>query len=124
VSSVKDQPSCSCTDDGVLLDHKKATLHECLKQLQSAFKIDVQGDLNKYLGIKIDRHTSHLLQPQLIDIILVSLKMFDENRKIIKNTQTKDLLPMQNIKIEADPQWNVLQSTMKISNCDWQAELH
>jgi hypothetical protein len=68
------------TDDNVFLDHNKTILQERLNQLQSAFKIDLQGDLNKHLGIMIDRHansTIHPSQPQLIDSILVNLKFLD-----------------------------------------------
>jgi hypothetical protein len=73
----------------VLLDHNKVTLQECLNQLQPAFEINIQGDMNKYLGIKIDRHTNgtiHLSQLQLIDTTLIDLKLLDENINILNNT--------------------------------------
>jgi hypothetical protein len=69
------------TDKSVSLDQNKEMLEEHLNQLQLAFEIDVQGDLNKYLGIKIDRHnngTINLLHPHLIDSILVNLKLLDK----------------------------------------------
>jgi hypothetical protein len=62
----------------VLVDHKKATLQGHHYQLQTAFEIKVQGEINQYLGIKFDRHTNSNIyqsQPQLIDIILVDMKL-------------------------------------------------
>jgi hypothetical protein len=72
------------------MNPNKTSLSQHLQELQVVFKIEVQGDLTKYLGIKIDKHsneTIHLLQPQLIDSILVDLKMLDNNGKAV-NTHT------------------------------------
>jgi Reverse transcriptase (RNA-dependent DNA polymerase) len=94
------------TDDGVLMNPNKTSLSQHLQELQVAFEIEVQRDLTKYLGIKIDKHsngTIHLLQPQLIDSILVDLKLLDNNEKAVNNTHSRDLPSMLTRKIQSDP---------------------
>jgi hypothetical protein len=66
------------------MDYNKSIPTKHLNQLQSAFEIDLQGDLNKYLGIKVGRHADgsiHLSQLQLIDRILVDLKFLRKDEK-------------------------------------------
>jgi hypothetical protein len=93
-------------DNGVLMNPNKTSLNQHLQELQVAFENEVQGDLIEYFGIKIDKHsngTIHLLQPQLIDIILVDLKLLDSDGKAVNNTHTKDLPSMLTRKIQSDP---------------------
>jgi hypothetical protein len=77
-----------------------------LSQLQQAFEIELQDDLNEYLGIKTDSYANvnvHVSQPQIIDSILVDLKLLNENGNVLNNTQTKYVPSMSTRKIRADP---------------------
>jgi hypothetical protein len=92
-------------DDGVLMNPNKTSLSQHLQELQVAFEIEIQGDLTEYIGIKMDKHsneTIHLLQPQLIDSILVHLNLLDNNGKAINNTHRIDLPLMLTRKIQSD----------------------
>jgi Reverse transcriptase (RNA-dependent DNA polymerase) len=46
------------TDDGIIMEPATKTTNARIKELQSAFKIEVQSTLNDYLGIKITIHDS------------------------------------------------------------------
>jgi hypothetical protein len=87
------------------MNPNKTSLSQHLQELQVAFEIEIQGDLTEYIGIKMDKHsneTIHLLQPQLIDSILVHLNLLDNNGKAINNTHRIDLPLMLTRKIQSD----------------------
>jgi hypothetical protein len=77
------------TDDTILLGPDKDEIDLLVKRLSRSFKIEDQGDVSDYLGIKIDRKpvgTLEWTQPTLIQSILKHLKLDGEN---IKGRQNK-----------------------------------
>jgi hypothetical protein len=72
-----------CTDNSVLAGPDKAKTNQIIKEMQKAkLNITVEGDLEDFLGINIDRRkdgTTNLTQPHLIDQILKDLHLEDEN---------------------------------------------
>jgi hypothetical protein len=45
-----------------LMVRNKTTLQKHLNQLQITFEIEVQGNLDKYIWIKFDKHTDGTIQ--------------------------------------------------------------
>jgi hypothetical protein len=77
------------TDDTILLGPDKDEIYFLVKRLGKIFKIEDQGDLSDYLGIKIERTPDGTLewtQPTLIQSILKDLKLDGEE---IKGRQSK-----------------------------------
>ena len=91
------------TDDGILFDPSMSTINERIKDLQSLFDLEVQGNIQDYLGIRIDRKSDgsiHMTQPHLIDSVLEDLNLLaHENRS---STSIRDLPSMPTRKILAD----------------------
>ena len=72
------------TDDTVLLGPNKEEIDNLVKTLSKMFKIEDQGKLSDYLGIKIERKqdgTMEWTQPTLIHSILRDLKLEGEGLK-------------------------------------------
>jgi hypothetical protein len=72
----------------------------------------VHGNLDEYLGIKINKDNAgniHMSQSKLIDSILVNLKLLDENGKLPNNTHTKILPSMFARKIGANPNGSLFE---------------
>ena len=65
------------TDDSILAGPDKAEIEEIIEDIKKAdLDITVEGDLQDFLGINIDRKedgTIHMTQPHLIDQILKDL---------------------------------------------------
>jgi hypothetical protein len=77
------------TDDTILLGPDKDEIDLIVKRLGKTFKIEVQGNLSDYLGIKIERKPDGILkwtQPTLTQSILKDLKLDGEE---IKGKQNK-----------------------------------
>jgi hypothetical protein len=77
------------TDDSILLGPDKDEIDLLVKRLGKSFKIEDQGDLSDYLGIKIERKPDGTLewtQPTLTQSILKDLKLDGEE---IKGRQNK-----------------------------------
>jgi hypothetical protein len=77
------------TDDTILLGPDKDEIDLLVKRLSKSFKIEDQGDLSDYLGIKIERKPDGTLewtQPTLTQSILKDLKLDGEE---IKGRQNK-----------------------------------
>jgi hypothetical protein len=77
------------TDDTILLGPDKQEIDTLVKRLGKTFKIEDQGDLSDYLGIKIERKpdgTIEWTQPTLTQSILKDLKLDGEE---IKGRQNK-----------------------------------
>ncbi len=77
------------TDDTILLGPDKDEIDLLVRRLSRSFKIEDQGDLSDYLGIKIERKPDGTLewtQPTLIQSILKDLKLDGED---IKGRQNK-----------------------------------
>jgi hypothetical protein len=91
------------TDDGILFDPLECNIQIRIKDIQVRFEIDIQGNLQDYLGIHINYHndgTITMTQPHLIDSILSDLNLTDNHEN--KST-SKTLPPMPTHKILADP---------------------
>jgi hypothetical protein len=72
------------TDDTILLCPNKEEIDDLVKKLAETFKIEDQGKLSDYLGIKIERKEDGTLewtQPMLIHLILKHLKLDGERFK-------------------------------------------
>jgi hypothetical protein len=77
------------TDDTILLGPNQQEIDTLVKKLGKTFKIEDQGELSDYLGIKIERKTDGILkwtQPTLSQSILKDLKLDGEE---IKGRQNK-----------------------------------
>jgi hypothetical protein len=77
------------TDDTILLGPEKDEIDLLVKRLSKSFKIEDQGNLSDYLGIKIERKPDGTLewtQPTLTQSILKDLKLDGEE---IKGRQNK-----------------------------------
>jgi hypothetical protein len=72
--------------------------------LSTLFDINVQGDIQDYLGIQMlsDNEKMYMPQPHLIDSILKGLGLLDANGKPNSKVATKDLPSMTTRKITAD----------------------
>jgi hypothetical protein len=75
-----------------------------IDELKTIFEIDVQGDLQDYLGIQIQSKDGslHMSQRHLIDSILQDLSLLDKNGAPHSKVTTKDLPSMISRKITAD----------------------
>ena len=75
------------TDDSILAGPDLDEVERAIADIDAKLKITVEGDIEDFLGVHIDRKpdgTVHLTQPHLIDQILTTLNMQD-------NTKTKSL---------------------------------
>jgi hypothetical protein len=79
-------------DDGILIDPDLAVVEQALKDLASEFDIEDEGDLDDYLGVKIEKGiedgTFKLSQPHLIESILEDLKLINHRTKPSKASDT------------------------------------
>ena len=66
------------TDDSILAGHKKSEIDHIIKEMQEAnLDITIRGDLQEFLGVKIEKKANgmiHLTQPNLINKILKDLR--------------------------------------------------
>ena len=73
------------TDDSILAGPDRAELVKVIEEIEeSGLNITVEGDLQDFLGVRIDRNkdgTISLTQPQLIDQILDDLRLQDNQVK-------------------------------------------
>jgi hypothetical protein len=79
------------TDDTILLGPDKKEIESTYKKLDAAFKIEDQGDLSDYLGIKIVRNSDGTMewsQPTLINSILKDLGLVDVKTSNHPTTRT------------------------------------
>jgi Reverse transcriptase (RNA-dependent DNA polymerase) len=73
-------------DDGILISPVHENIQQAIKKLQSTFKISIEGTLNDYVGISVERTAKdeyHLSQPNIINSILKELN-FNEDTKAAK----------------------------------------
>jgi Reverse transcriptase (RNA-dependent DNA polymerase) len=79
-------------DDGILIDPDPAAVEQAMKDLASKFEIEDEGELDDYLGVKIEKGvekgTFKLNQPHLIDSILEDLKLINHGTKPSKASDT------------------------------------
>jgi Reverse transcriptase (RNA-dependent DNA polymerase) len=71
-------------DDGILISPHDKHIDEELALLQQVFNISVEGTLNDYVGVNIERAsdgTVHMTQPQLIQSILKELNFNDDTKE-------------------------------------------
>ena len=79
------------TDDTILLGPDKKEIESIYKKLDAAFKIEDQGDLSDYLGIKIVRNSDGTMewsQPTLTNSILKDLGLVDVKTSNQPTTRT------------------------------------
>jgi hypothetical protein len=79
------------TDDTILLGPDKKEIEEIYKKLDATFKIEDQGNLSDYLGIKIERKengTMEWSQPTLTRAILKDLGLVDVKSSNMPTTRT------------------------------------
>jgi Reverse transcriptase (RNA-dependent DNA polymerase) len=65
-------------DDGILIDPDNSRIDKAMSDLQSKFKVQDEGNLGDYLGVKVTKHPDgsiEFTQPQLIDSILDDLNL-------------------------------------------------
>lgn len=74
------------TDDSLIAGPDKQEIDQVIEDLRKAkLDITVEGDLQDFLGVNIDRRddgTIHLTQPHLIDQILTDLQLNDDSVKV------------------------------------------
>lgn len=72
-------------DDGILIGPNKDKINKIIQELQEKYKLTDEGDLNEYLGIKVERTKDGkgctLTQPNLIRQILKAVDLPEERRK-------------------------------------------
>ena len=79
------------TDDTILLGPDKKEIESIYKKLDATFKIEDQGDLSDYLGIKIIRNSDGTMewsQPTLTNSILKDLGLVDVKTRNQPTTRT------------------------------------
>jgi len=94
------------TDDCILLDRNEAGINKAIKDLQSKFSVQDEGNLEDYLGVLIRRQDDgsiHLSQPHLIDSILKDLGLIDSDGKPKKDVKEKDMPALTTKLIGPDP---------------------
>jgi hypothetical protein len=65
---------------GILVDPDKEKINCALRDLQSRFEVQDEGDLSDYLGVKVQKHPDgsiEFTQPQLVDSILDDLRLIN-----------------------------------------------
>jgi hypothetical protein len=86
------------TDDTILLGPNKEEIDNLVKLLAQTFKIEDQGELSDYLGIKIERKQDGTLewtQPTHIHSILKDLRLEGEGLKNQPKVRTRKLLNLE-----------------------------
>jgi hypothetical protein len=66
------------TNNGILIDPSRDNIKSQISEFKAIFDIEVQGNLNDYLRIRIERNSDnciHMMQPHLIASILVDLQL-------------------------------------------------
>jgi Reverse transcriptase (RNA-dependent DNA polymerase) len=81
-----------CVDDGILIDPDPAAVEQAMQDLASKFKIEDEGAIDDYLGVKIakgkEAGTFVLTQPHLIDSVLEDLKLLNHRQTASKVADT------------------------------------
>jgi len=92
------------TDDGIMIDPSPITAQERVQEMATSFEIDVQGDMQEYLGIKVQMKDDkmHMSQPHLIDSILKDLGLLEIDGKSFSKVTTKHLPLLTTRKITSD----------------------
>jgi hypothetical protein len=70
-------------DDGILISPMPENIAQAITTLQSTFKISIEGTLNDYVGISVERTGKdeyHLSQPNIINSILKELNFNDDTK--------------------------------------------
>jgi len=83
------------TDDTILMGPNQKDIDKLVKKIGNIFKIEDQGDLTDYLGMKIVRHQDGRMewtQPTLIKSILKDLGLIGHNSKNTTTTRTTPAL--------------------------------
>ena len=66
------------TDDSILAGPDRSEIDKTIKQMQKILDLTIEGDLNDFLGVNINRAADgaiHLTQPHLIDQVLDDLRL-------------------------------------------------
>ena len=96
------------TDDTILIGPDQKEIEELIKKLGKVFKIEDQGDLSDYLGIKIEKHkngTMEWTQPVLISSVLKDLgldKVDTKNPPKTKSTPANSTTILTDFKDDKD----------------------
>ena len=68
------------TDDGILIDPDPKKIDEALNEMKQSFNVEDEGNLQDYLGVKVEKQddgTFSFTQPHLIDSILSDVGLLD-----------------------------------------------
>jgi hypothetical protein len=93
------------TDDGILIDPCQETINCRINDIKTLFEIEIQGNLEDYLGIHIttrDDGSKTMTQPHLIDSILMDLNLLNGNSGEAQSASIRQLPSMPSRKIVAD----------------------
>jgi hypothetical protein len=96
------------TDDTILIGPDQQEIDELIKKLGKVFKIEDQGNLSDYLGIKIERHSNGAMewtQPVLIASVLKDLgldKQDTKNPPKVKSTPANSTTVLTDFKDDKD----------------------
>jgi hypothetical protein len=79
-------------DDSILIDPDPKAVDRAMANLASKFKVEDEGAIDNYLGVKIEKGNEPrsllLLQPHLIDSILEDLKLLNHGQTASKTADT------------------------------------
>jgi Reverse transcriptase (RNA-dependent DNA polymerase) len=79
-------------DDGILIDPDPKKIDQAMADLASKFEIEDEGEIDDYLGVKIEKGTEAgtllLSQPHLIDSILEDLRLLNHGQTASKTADT------------------------------------
>jgi hypothetical protein len=93
------------TDDGILIDPCQDTINCRIHDTKTLFEIEIQGNLEDYLGIHIttrDDGSKEMTQPHLIDSILMDLNLLSGNPSEAQSASIRHLPSMPSRKSVAD----------------------
>ena len=99
------------TDDVIFVDTDHNTVSQRIHELSTVFEIENQGNLHKYLGIKIVQSKEGMMtmsQPHLINSILNDLNLIDESMVPRKGVKLKNLPSLTSRQIGPDTDSNPL----------------
>jgi hypothetical protein len=80
------------TDNGIIMEPIKETVNDKLKELQSTFEIEIHGNLQEYLGIRIQNLNNgsiHMVKPHLCEAIFTDIRLSVKD-KVNDCTKTND----------------------------------
>lgn len=81
------------TDDGIILDKDGKKIEKAMSDMKKKFTISDEGNLQEYLGVRVDHRsdgTIKLSQPQLIDSILKDLGLIYQSGEGKQRSTPKD----------------------------------